>query len=376
MNARTRAIAKKEIKQLLRDKRMMFVLLFFPVFLLAIFGYAVNFDVKHIQLAYFDMDKSDISREFINSLSSSEYFDIVKIIEQNNEIKTTLDEKDAQCVLVIPKDFSKDLYGKNEEAKVQFLIDGVDGNTAAIIKNYVTSATQTFNADFQKEILAGNGVKPYTPVSLQPVFMFNPELQSAKFLIPGLIAMILIITSVVSVSLSFVREKERGTIEQINVSSLNTFELLIGKAMPYIIIALIDAVFILIAGYFLFDVTVSGSYLLLFISTLIFIIASTSLGILISVMAESQQVAFTVATFASLLPSLILSGFIFPIEGMPVVIQILTNITPAKFYIVCLRAVMLRGVGLEAFWQQLVYLTMFIIFFLSLATLLRRKKSN
>ncbi|MBU2491024.1 MAG: ABC transporter permease [Bacteroidetes bacterium] len=376
MNARTRAIAKKEIKQLLRDKRMMFVLLFFPVFLLAIFGYAVNFDVKHIQLAYYDMDKSDISREFINSLSSSEYFDIVKIIEQNNEIKTTLDEKDAQCVLVIPKDFSKDLYGKNEEAKVQFLIDGVDGNTAAIIKNYVTSATQTFNADFQKEILAGNGVKPYTPVSLQPVFMFNPELQSAKFLIPGLIAMILIITSVVSVSLSLVREKERGTIEQINVSSLNTFELLIGKAMPYIIIALIDAVFILIAGYFLFDVTVSGSYLLLFISTLIFIIASTSLGILISVMAESQQVAFTVATFASLLPSLILSGFIFPIEGMPVVIQILTNITPAKFYIVCLRAVMLRGVGLEAFWQQLVYLTMFIIFFLSLATLLRRKKSN
>lgn len=376
MNARTRAIAKKEIKQLLRDKRMMFVLLFFPVFLLAIFGYAVNFDVKHIQLAYYDMDKSDISREFINSLSSSEYFDIVKIIEQNNEIKTTLDEKDAQCVLVIPKDFSKDLYGKKEEAKVQFLIDGVDGNTAAIIKNYVTSATQTFNADFQKEILAGNGVKPYTPVSLQPVFMFNPELQSAKFLIPGLIAMILIITSVVSVSLSLVREKERGTIEQINVSSLNTFELLIGKAMPYIIIALIDAVFILIAGYFLFDVTVSGSYMLLFISTLIFIIASTSLGILISVMAESQQVAFTVATFASLLPSLILSGFIFPIEGMPVVIQILTNITPAKFYIVCLRAVMLRGVGLEAFWQQLVYLTMFIIFFLSLATLLRRKKSN
>ena len=375
MNTRTRAIAKKEIKQLLRDKRMMFVILFFPVFLLAIFGYAVNFDVKHIQLAVYDMDKSDKSREFINSLSSSEYFDISKIIERDDEIKTALDEKDAQCVLVVPKDFSKNLYGKREEAKVQFLIDGVDGNTATIIKNYVGAATQSFNSNFQKEILAKNGAKLYVPVSLEPIFMFNQELKSAKFLIPGLIAMILIITSVVSVSLSLVREKERGTIEQINVSSLNTFELLIGKALPYIIIALIDAVFILVAGYFLFDVVTSGSYLLLFISTLIFIIASTSLGILVSVIADSQQVAFTIATFASLLPSLILSGFIFPIEGMPFLIQLLTNITPAKFYIVCLRAVMLRGVGLEAFWQQLVYLTMFIIFFLGLATIIRRKKS-
>lgn len=375
MNARTRAIAKKEIKQLLRDTRMMFVILFFPVFLLAIFGYAVNFDVKHIKLAVQDQDKSDRSREFVNALTSSDYFEISKIIEKDSDIKTTLDEKEAQCVLIIPEDFSEDLYGKREDAKIQVLIDGVDGNTATIIKNYITSATQSFNGKFQDEMLAKNGVKLYTPISLQPIFMFNPELESAKFLIPGLIAMILIITSVVSVSLSLVREKERGTIEQINVSSLNTFELLVGKALPYIVIALIDAVFILVAGYFLFDVVVHGSYLLLFICTLIFIIASTSLGILVSVIADSQQVAFTIATFASLLPSVILSGFIFPIEGMPFIIQLLTNITPAKFYIVCLRAVMLRGVGLEAFWPQLIYLTMFIIFFLGLATLIRKKKN-
>ena len=375
MNSRTRAIAKKEIKQLLRDKRMMFVMLFFPVFLLAIFGYAVNFDVKHIQLAVHDLDKSDKSREFVNSLTSSDYFDISKIINNDNEIKLTLDEKDAQCVLVIPKDFSKKLYGKREEAKVQFLIDGVDGNTATIIKNYVTAATQTFNGKFQNEILAKNGIKLYAPIDLEPIFMFNPELESAKFLIPGLIAMILIITAVVSVSLSLVREKERGTIEQINVSSLNTFELLIGKALPYVIISLIDAVFILVAGYFLFDVVINGSYLLLFISTLIFIIASTSLGILVSVIADSQQVAFTIATFASLLPSVILSGFIFPIDGMPFIIQLLSNITPAKFYIVCLRAVMLRGVGLEAFWPQLIYLILFMVFFLGLATIIRRKKN-
>jgi ABC-2 type transport system permease protein len=374
MNSRTRAIAKKEIKQLLRDKRMMFVLMFFPVFLLGVFGYAVNFDVHHIQLAVYDQDKSDKSRDFLNLLSSSDYFDIVKIIRGDHEIKTILDEKEAQTVLVIPKDFSRDLYSGKDDAKVQFLIDGVDGNTATIIMNYVNAATQSFNAKVQKEMLAKAGAKIFQPISLEPIFMFNQDLKSVRFLIPGLIAMILIIVSVVSVSLSLVREKERGTIEQINVSSLNTFELLIGKAAPYIIIALINAAFILIVGYLLFDVAVKGNFLLLFISTLIFIISAVSLGIFVSVVADSQQVAFTMATFASLLPSVILSGFIFPIESMPEIIQIFTNITPAKFFIVTLRAIMLRGVGLSAFWEQLIYMLLFTFLFLGLAMLVNKKK--
>ena len=375
MFSRTRAIAKKEIKQLIRDKRMMFVLFFFPVFLLGVFGYAVDFDVQHVQLAVLDNSKSATSREFVNSLSSSEYFDIVMIVNNEGEINKILDEKDAQAVLVIPIDFSRKLYGKKEEAKFQFLIDGVDGNTAAIIKNYVTSAVQSFNAIIQKEMLAEAGAKSFQPIALEPIFMFNKDLKSARFLIPGLIAMILIIVAVVSVSLSLVREKERGTIEQINVSSLSTLELLVGKAMPYIIISLINAAFIIVVGYLLFDVAVKGSYLLLFISTLIFIISSVSLGIFVSVVADSQQVAFTMATFASLLPSVILSGFIFPIESMPEIIQVFTNITPAKFFIVALRAIMLRGVGLSMFWEQLVYLLLFTFLFLGLATMINKKKS-
>ncbi len=375
MFSRTRAIAKKEIKQLLRDKRMMFVLFFFPVFLLGVFGYAVDFDVQHVQLAVLDNSKSATSREFVNSLSSSEYFDIVMIVNNEGEINKILDEKDAQAVLVIPIDFSRKLYGKKEEAKFQFLIDGVDGNTAAIIKNYVTSAVQSFNAIIQKQMLAQAGAKSFQPIALEPIFMFNKDLKSARFLIPGLIAMILIIVAVVSVSLSLVREKERGTIEQINVSSLSTLELLVGKAMPYIIISLINAAFIIVVGYLLFDVAVKGSYLLLFISTLIFIISSVSLGIFVSVVADSQQVAFTMATFASLLPSVILSGFIFPIESMPAIIQVFTNITPAKFFIVALRAIMLRGVGLSMFWEQLVYLLLFTVLFLGLATIINKKKS-
>lgn len=375
MFSRMRAIAKKEIKQLLRDKRMMFVLLFFPVFLLGVFGYAVDFDVQNVELAILDHSKTKESREFINSISSSDYFDVVVIINNDGEIKKILDEKDAQIVLVIPRDFSRKLYGKKEEAKLQFLIDGVDGNTAAIIQNYAASAVRAFNTKIQNEMLAKSGVKSYQPIVLEPLFMFNKDLKSARFLIPGLIAMILIIVAVVSVSLSLVREKERGTIEQINVSSLNTLELLIGKALPYIIISLINAAFIIVVGYLLFDVAVKGSYLLLFICTLAFIISSVSLGIFVSVVADTQQVAFTMATFASLLPSVILSGFIFPIESMPQIIQYFTNITPAKFFIVTLRAIMLRGVGLSMFWEQLVFLMIFTAVFLGLATLIKRKKN-
>ncbi|MBL1213490.1 MAG: ABC transporter permease [Ignavibacteriae bacterium] len=375
MYSRIRAIAKKEIKQLIRDKRMVFVLFFFPVFLLGVFGYVVDFDVQNVKLAVLDNSKSETSREFVNSLSSSDYFDIVLIIKSEKEIKTILDEKEAQAVLVIPSEFVRKLYGKKEEARLQFLIDGTNGNTASIIQNYVASAVQSFNAKIQKEMLAQAGAKSFQPIALEPIFMFNKDLKSARFLIPGLIAMILILVSVVSVSLSLVREKERGTIEQINVSSLSTLELLIGKAMPYVVISLINAAFIIFAGYLLFDVAVKGSYMLLFISTLIFIFSSVSLGIFISVVSDSQQVAFTMATFATLLPSLVLSGFIFPIESMPPIIQAFTNITPAKFFIVSLRAIMLRGVGLPIFWEQLVYLLLFTVLFLGLATVMEKKRS-
>jgi len=371
---RIKAVAKKEVKQIRRDKRFLVILFVLPVMLLVLFGYAVNFDVHHVKLAVQDLDKSQESRYLINSLRSSDYFDLVKYINDNEKSTAALDEKEAQVVMVIPFDFSEKLRKAKEETQVQFLIDGVDGNTATIIKNYVEAATFKYNSEFQKEMFAKLGLSPILPIDLEPVFWFNPELQTTIFLIPGLIAMILIITSVVSVSLSLVREKERGTIEQINVSSLNTLEIMLGKVLPYIIIALIDAVFILVAGYILFDVVVEGSYILMFFSTLIFIIASTSLGIFISTVSDSQQVAFTAATFASMLPSLILSGFVFPIESMPDIIQVLTNITPAKFYLTSLRAIMLRGVGLQAFWQQWIYLGIFTTFFLGLGALISKRK--
>ena len=370
-----KAIAKKEFKHLLRDYRMLAILLLFPVFLLGIFGYAINFDVHHIKLAVYDQEYSDVTRNLVKGLVNSEYFDLSGYIKSDKQLKTTLDNKLAQCIIVIPSDFSRKFYSR-QVVKVQFLIDGVDGNTANIIQNYVTAASQTFGQNLTAEVLMKNGQKNYVPIDLETRFWYNPDLQTTRFLIPGLIAMILLITAAISVSLSLVREKERGTIEQINVSPINSFELIAGKILPYLLLSLFNAAMILIVGYFLFGVEIKGSIILLFLSTLLFLSASTGIGILVSVIADSQQVAFSVATFATLLPSVILSGFIFPIESMPLAVQILTNITPAKFFIEILRAIVIRGVGIASFWDQALYLLLFTSVIIFLADIINTRKEG
>jgi len=375
MIKRILAIAKKEIRQVKRDKRMLYVLFVFPLILLVLFGYAINFDVHHIQMAVYDRDKSEYSRDFINRLTSSDYFDLIGYIDSENKIKEVLDDGDAQVVIVIPHDLSRNIYS-NKAAKVQILVEGVNANTASVVANYMNIASSTFSQKIAEETMALRGKESSLPISLESRFWFNPDLNSTKYLIPGLISMILIMTAVISISLSIVREKERGTIEQINVSPLSSVELLIGKTIPYTVIALFIASIILIAGHILFGMPIKGSIILLFFSTLLFLFATLSLGILVSSISESQQVAFQIATLISLLPSFILSGFVYPIESMPTAIQILTNITPAKFFVIILRGILLKGVGLEAYWLQLIYLLIFSFVFLGLAVIINKKNRN
>lgn len=369
---RIKAVAKKEIRQLKRDKRMLYVLFIFPVILLVLFGYAINFDVHHIKMAVYDQDKSPDSRKFINALTSSEYFDLVGYINNQSDIRDILDTKKAQCVVVFPHNMSRLLYS-NQNAPVQILIDGVDANTASIINSYLTLAVASYSQQVQSKVLALRGRSAYIPIEVHPTFWFNPELLSSFFLVPGLIVMILIITAVVSISLSIVREKERGTIEQLNVSPLTSLEMLIGKTVPYVIISLIIAAFILVAGYVLFGIVIKGSIILLFFSMLLFLFASLNIGIIVSSIADTQQVAFQMATLISMLPSMLLSGFVFPIESMPRAIQIITNITPAKFFMIILRDILLKGVGIDAFWQQLVYLIIFSLVLLLLSAIINKR---
>ena len=375
MLTRILAIARKEIRQIKRDKRMLYVLFIFPFILLILFGYAINFDVHHIKMFVYDQDKTVDSREFVNRLTSSNYFDVEGYLNAEKEIRGVLDRGDAQVVLVFPREFSKDIHA-GRDAQVQILVEGVNANTASIVSNYMTLATATFSQNITTKILAQKGGKAKLPLDVEARFWFNADLNSTRYLIPGLISMILIITAVVSISLSLVREKERGTIEQINVSPLSSMELLVGKTIPYTVISLVISAIILVAGYFLFGMPVKGSIILLFFSTLIFLFAALNMGIFVSAISDSQQVAFQISTMVSLLPTFILSGFVFPIESMPPVIQILTNITPAKFFIIILRDILLKGVGLEAFWPQLIYLLIFAAFFLGLAIIINKKTAT
>jgi ABC-2 type transport system permease protein len=371
------AIAKKELKQVRRDVRTLIIVFFFPVFSLILFGYALNFDVTHIKIGVLDQDKSELSREFIHSLSSSEYFDVFKYFHNQDEINVALDKKTVQCAVVIPFDLSHNLYS-NKNVKIQYLIDGVDGNTATISMNYLSAATQNLSNNYTNEILSRTGKNSYKPIDLEQRFWFNPDLKTSQFLIPGLIATLLTTLTVILTAIAIVREKELGTIEQINVSPVSVIELLVGKIIPYVFISLFIAALILVAGHFMFAVQLKGNFILLFFTILLYLFACLNIGILVSTIADSQQVAFQIGMMFSQLPSQLLSGFIFPIESMPKALQILSNIAPAKFFLIALRAILIKGVGIEAFWQQLVYLLIFALIFLSLASLkmMRQRHNN
>lgn len=369
------SVSKKELRQISRDKRSLLIIFVLPVFLLTLFGYAITLDVNVIKLGILDKDKSEISREFINSLDGSFYFSVIKYIDSDDGINKLLDIGLVQCVVVVPDNFSKDLALKRN-VSVQFLIDGVDANTATIILNYVNAATGSFSQKIMKEFLSLKGVKQYQPLSIEPQFWYNKDLNTTQFFIPGLIAMILIIISVILTSISLVKEKETGTIEQITVSPVTSLQLIFGKIIPYLIISLLIAVSVLIMAYLLFGITVKGSYLYLLAGTICYLLATLSMGVFISTISDTQQVAFMISQLASQLPTVILSGFIFPIESMPVPIQILSNSSPAKFYIIILRDILLKGSGLEAFKEQMIYLLIFATVFIAISTIKIKKAKS
>ena len=349
------SIMRKEFRQIRRDKRILGVLLFIPALMLLMFGYALNFDVKHTSLAVYDEDRSKTSREFAQQFWNSEFFDLKAYLSSKDEINSLLDGENVRVVLVIPSTFSKDL-ARGQQVNVQVLVDGANSFSAATILGYVSSIVQQYSlkvvaSGFQR---SGGGIT--IPIDFRPRIWYNPELLSARYLVPGLVAFILMIVAVVSTSLSVVRERELGTMEQMMVSPIKPLEMILGKTIPYTVISLIASASILAVGYFLFDVTIKGSLLLLFAVTFIFLLGSLGLGLLISTVAETQQVAFMIASITTMLPTFILSGFVFPIRNMPAIIQPITYLIPARYFLVALRSIILKGVGISAFWDQFLLL--------------------
>jgi ABC-2 type transport system permease protein len=370
---RIKPIVRKEYLQIWRDKRSLSVLLLFPALLIMVAGYALNFDVKHISTAIFDQEKSSRTRDFIRNFGNNEYFDINYSVTSYKEVDELLNTGDAFAVIVIPPDFSRNLESGND-ATIQILVDGSNANTATNAIGYLSVVIQTFSSDLATVVLGKMGRELYLPIDFRPRIWYNPELSTAKFLIPGLIGFILMISAVISTSLSVVREKERGTMEQMMVSPLTTVEIIIGKTIAYLIIALIASVFVLFAGFILFDVAVHGSLIWLYVGIFIFLIGGLGQGLLISTVTHNQQVAFMVSVFSSLLPSFLLSGFVFPVRSMPFVLQVISYLTPTKYFLVMVRSIILKGAGLAAFWDQLVYMTIFALIMIGISSIRLLKK--
>ena len=357
MNLNVRSIVRKEFRQVRRDRRTLAVLVFIPAFMLMMFGYAVNFDVRHSGLAVVDEDRSARSREFVDLFTVTEYFDLVAELSSIREADPLLDNGKARLVLVIPGDFSDNLAA-GRDATVQVLVDGSNASASAATIGYMNGIIQDFSVRTIRLELLRRGLSnvPSAPIDLEPRIWYNPELRSAKFLVPGLIAFIMMVTAVISTALSVARERELGTMEQLMVSPVRPVELILGKTIPYTIISIAATVVILLVGYLAFDVEVKGSILWLFVVSFLFLVGGLGLGMLISTIAESQQVAFMVAVIVTMLPTFVLSGFVFPIRNMPPIIQVATFLVPARYFLVALRGIILKGVGIEAFWEQVVYL--------------------
>ena len=356
------AIAKKELRQASRDPLSLAMLLGLPTVMLLMYGYAINFDVRHVRLAVRDLDKSAESRSFVASFVNSTYFDQVASLDASVNLDLVTERREAKAVLAIPEGFAR-LLARGETARIQLLLDGADANTATTVLGYATALVADANV---RRFTEHSGIE-IEPISYQPRVFYNPELRTTQFLVPGLVGFILMLTAVISTALSVVREKERGTMEQLRVTSLTPAELLMGKTLPYLGISLVATIFILTAARFLFGVVVRGPYLDLFVATLIYLVGALGWGLLVSSLVPTQALAFQGGLVTSMLPAIFLSGFIFPIRSMPAPIQILTYAVPARYFLVILRGIILKGAGLAPYWRDVAFLVLYATIVLSIA---------
>jgi len=357
------AVYRKELRQILRDRRTLLILVFIPAFFLLLYGYALNFDIRHIKLAVEDRDGTPESRSVVSAFVNSGYFDLVATVHSPAEAERLLDLGAARAVLVMPEGFGRDV-SSDRTGPVQVIIDGDNANTATTVLGYAGSILRTVGAD-----LMPSAARLAPPLAVEPRIWYNPELRSTLFLVPGLIAYIAMITAVASTALSIVREKEYGTIEQVRMAPVDTLSFVIGKTLPYFLISLSSAALIILASMVLFGLPMRGNWLALLLAMSLFLIGALGTGLLISTVAESQQVAFQMALLISLLPTIMLSGFIFPISSMPGALQVITYAVPARYFLIALRGIVLKGSVLGHLVWPLLALSLYALAMLGLASL-------
>jgi ABC-2 type transport system permease protein len=354
------AVARKEMRQIVRDRRTVMILAFVPAFFLLVFGYALNFDVRNIQLAVEDRDGTAESRSLVSAFVNSGYFDLAGAIYDPSAAQLMLDRNQARAVLVIPEGFAETVTS-GWTAPVQVIVNGDNANTATAVVGYATSILQTASAQYTGTI--------ELPLSAEPRIWYNPELRSALFLVPGLIAYLTMLMSVTSTALSIVREKESGTIEQVRMAPVGTFPFILGKTVPYFAISMVSAALVFIASQLLFELPMRGNWFTLVAILSIYLLGALATGLLVSTIADTQQVAFQIALLVALLPTLMLSGFIFPIASMPEFLQGVTRLVPARYFLTALRGIVLKGSAFSHLLPEFGALVLYACVVLGLASL-------
>lgn len=348
---------KKEFLQFKRDPRMFALILIAPVIQLTFLGFAANLDVKLVRTIVFDQDRSVTSRDFIERFTSSGYFEIEQYVNSYDEITEEIDKGNIILALVIPNDFGKNIYNRRT-ASVQALFNGSDGNTAGIVAGYaqniVSEYSQKIIMDFVNK--SGQKISKATNISPEIRVWYNPELKTRNFMVPGIFGLLLSLITLILTSLAVVKEKEIGTMEQLIVTPLKPYQIIIGKLVPFVVLSFVAVLIILAAMYFIFAIPVKGDLWFLFLSSFLYILSTLGMGLFVSTISKTQQQAMMISIFALMMPMIFLSGFAFPIENMPQSIQYISYIVPLRYFIEIIRGVVLKGLGFTDFWLNAVIL--------------------
>jgi ABC-2 type transport system permease protein len=351
---------KKEFHHILRDKRSMLVLIGLPVIQLLIFGFAITNEVRNTNIAILDNAKDEATQNIITRIESSQYFDIDRTLKTNQQIEKAFKTGRIKVAIVFQQNFQNELVHTNK-AQLQIIADATDPNQATTLTNYVS----TIVMDYQSELNQQNNL-PYT-IKTEMRMLYNPQLKGAYTSVPGVMGMILLLISAMMTSIAIVKEKELGTMEILLVSPMKPWLVIISKVIPYFIISLINVATILILSVFVLGLPIQGSLLLLIGSTILYIFCALSLGLLISTVTDTQQAAMLISLLGLMFPVVMLSGYAFPIANMPFVLQVLSNFVPAKWYIIIVKGVMIKGIDITQIWKELLILIMMTAIFLTIS---------
>ena len=369
-----KAIAKKEFYHLIRDFRSLYLAFIIPILLILIFGYALSLDVDNVKTVVVDYDKTELSRDFIRTLDASSYFNVIQHLSDTAAVTGYLDQGRTTMAIIIPPDWTRDIKA-DRETPLQVLLDGSDPNFAGISRGYITAFVERYNLDRLIDFLSRHGKEKINPpVEARIRVWFNEDLESRNFIVPGIIAIIIMIVGAMLTSLIIAREYENGTMETILSLPIRAGEFLTGKAIPYFLIGIADVLVAVFMGQALFGIVMRSNFWLMVLASSLYLLVALSLGLLISIVTKSQLVANILAVLITYLPSLLLSDFVFPVVNMPTVLQLITYVVPATYFIDILNGLYLRNLGLMNLWTSyLILAVMFMVLSVTNLVLMKRE---